>query len=142
MIPQPSKPDLSIVNIKTVPAFPKVGDEVVFTASVINNGTKEIQLGEELLVKFLLDGKEVAYYLSNDIQIPIGGMKMICAQGLNSKNWMAKDGLFKITALIERSAQLDLNIDNHSTTGILKIPNGKVIPLPVYNMLNLNESQR
>ncbi len=142
LIPQPSKPDLSIVNIKTIPAFPKVGDEVVFTASVINNGTKGTQLGEELLVKFFIDGQEVSYYLSNNISIPIGGMKMICAQGLNSKNWIAKDGSFKITALIERSAQLDLNNDNHSTIGILKIPNGKVISRPIYNMLNLNESQR
>ena len=133
---------LSIVNIKTIPAFPKVGDEVVFTASVINNGTKGTQLGEELLVKFFIDGQEVSYYLSNNISIPIGGMKMICAQGLNSKNWIAKDGSFKITALIERSAQLDLNNDNHSTIGILKIPNGKVISRPIYNMLNLNESQR
>lgn len=129
------KPDLSLANIKTIPVFPKIGDEVYFIASLINNGTKATQIGEDHSIKFYIEGKEVATYFSNATTIPIGGMKMICAQGTNNRNWIAEKGEIKITAVIQSLDNKDLNVENNKTEAILEIPNGKAHSLYFHNLL-------
>ncbi len=121
------KPDLSIKNIRTMPAYPKEGEEVVFMASLINNGTESIKKGDNLLVHFYVDGKEVADYYSKLTSIPVGGMDFICAGALN-KNWIASNGKFKVTATIEVADGMELNSLNNTCEAELIIPNGKVIP--------------
>ena len=47
------KPDLSLVNIRTMPTFPKEGEKIVFMASLLNNGTKSTKSGEKSFNSFL-----------------------------------------------------------------------------------------
>jgi beta-glucosidase len=118
-----------------MPAFPKEGDEVVFMVSLINNGTGATKLGDAHLIRFYVDGKEVARYFSKSTTIPVGGMELACAQGLKGKNWKAENGNFKITAKIEVSESKDLNAVNNTCEAELQIPNGKVIPLEIARII-------
>lgn len=130
------KADLSVKNIRTMPAFPKAGDQVVFLASLINNGTGATVKGDSHIIRFYVDGKEVAYYQSKSIAIPVGGMELACAQGLNGDNWMASNGQFKVTATIEIAAERDLNPKNNTCEAELLIPNGKVIPAEIAKIIH------
>ena len=130
-----AKPDLSLRNIRTLPAFPKAGDEVVFMVSLINNGTGATNIGDEHLIHFYVDGKEVASYYSRSNSIPVGGMELTCAEGLKGKNWKAENGNFKITATIEVSESKDLNKANNTCEAEIQIPNGKVIPMEIARII-------
>ena len=129
------KSDLSVRNIRTMPAFPKAGDEVVFMVSLINNGTGSTNFGDAHKIHFYLDGKEVANYYTRSISIPVGGMELACAEGLKSKNWKATNGYFKVTAKIEVPESKDLNPTNNTCEAELQIPNGKVIPLEIARII-------
>lgn len=125
------KADLSIKNIRTMPAFPKVGDEVVFMASLINNGSAATQKGDAHILRFFVDGKEVANYFSKSTAIPVGGMQLACAEGLKGVNWKAPKGKFKITAKIDIAPNKDLCEENNNSEGQLIIPDGKVVPVEI-----------
>ena len=129
------KPDLSVRNIRTMPAFPKEGDEVIFMASLINNGTTSTKKGDLHLIRFYVDEKEVANYHSKSNAIPVGGMELACAQGLKGINWKAANGNFKITAKIEVQEGADLNVQNNTCEAELQIPNGKVIPVEIARII-------
>lgn len=125
------KPDLQVVNIRTMPVFPEVGESVVFMASLINNGTGETKIKDNHIVRFYVDGKEVASYFSKSITIPVGGMEQVCAQGINNVNWTATAGKFNITAKVEVANNNDLIKENNTCEGQLIVPNGKVIPTEI-----------
>ncbi|HLN74024.1 MAG TPA: glycoside hydrolase family 3 C-terminal domain-containing protein [Prolixibacteraceae bacterium] len=129
------KADLSVKNIRTLPAFPKEGEKVVFMASLINNGTAATRVGDSHTIHFYVNGKEVALYHSKSIAIPVGGMELACAQGSKGVNWTALKGKNKITAKIEVSDSKDLNAQNNSCDAELMIPNGKAIPAEVARMI-------
>jgi len=129
------KADLSVRNIRTIPAFPKEGDEVVFMASLINNGTGATNIGDDHLIRFYVDGNEVARYYSNSTSIPVGGMELACAEGLKGRNWKATNGNFRITATIEVPESKDLNRSNNTCEAELQIPNGKVIPVEIAGII-------
>jgi len=129
------KPDLSIANIRTMPAFPKEGDEVVFMASIINNGTGATNVGDSHVIHFYVDDKEVAQYYSKSTSIPVGSMVLACAEGLKGINWKAANGNFKITAKIEVKESKDLNQQNNTCEAELQIPNGKAIPLEIVRII-------
>jgi beta-glucosidase len=135
---QPAAPraDLLVTNIRTMPAFPEAGKPVVFMASLINNGTAATQKGDQHLVRFYVNGNEVAQYYSNTAAIPAGGMLLACAQGTGNKNWTANSGSFTITAKIEVADDKDLNKANNSCEGQLVIPGGKVISTEVYHIIH------
>lgn len=130
------KPDASLVNIRTMPLFPKKGDEVVFMASLINNGTAPIQKGEQISVNFYVNGEKVATYFSKSVQIPVGGMEFITAEGINNNNWMASDGKFEILAQIELGQANELIVSNNECKAILAIPNGRAIPLELTKIIH------
>jgi beta-glucosidase len=130
------QPDLQVTNIRTMPVFPKVGESVVFMASLINNGTGETKKGEDHIVRFYVDGKEVAHYYSKSIGITVGGMEQVCAQASNATDWTATAGEFKITAKVEVSKSKDLIEENNICEGQLNVPNGKVIPMEIVKFLN------
>lgn len=134
---RPSKPkaDLLVTNIRTMPVFPKAGEPVVFMASLINAGTAAIKKGDKHLLRFYIDGKEVAYYYSTNTEIPVGGMELACAQGLNGNDWLASNGKYIITATVEVAASNDLIKDNNSAKAQLNIPNGKATPMDMINIL-------
>lgn len=129
------KADLLVTNIRTMPAFPKAGTPVVFMASVINKGTGALKKGAEYKLHFYVNGKEVAAYSTSNTIIPAGGMDMAVASGSGGKDWIGVDGKYAITATIEIAADKDLNAKNNTCQGELIIPNGKVIPLEIANIL-------
>ena len=133
--PANGKADLMVTNIRTMPTFPKEGEPVFFMASLINNGTAATQKGDKHLILFFVDGKEAAFYYSTSIAIPAGGMELACAQGLNGKNWVAPKGKFMITAKIEVVDGKDLSKENNSCAGQLIIPDGRIIPMEIVNIL-------
>ena len=133
--PAKAKADLLVTNIRTMPAFPKPGEPLVFMASLINAGTAATRAGDKHIVRFYVDGKEVAYYYSNSTSIPVAGMELACAQGLNGKNWITPTGTFTITAKVEVSGSKDLIKTNNTCEAQLILPHGKVIPREIVNIL-------
>jgi beta-glucosidase len=129
------KADLSVKNIRTMPAFPREGEDVIFMVSLINNGTAATATGDPHFIRFYVDGKEVAHYFSKSTSIPVGGMELACAEGLKGINWKAAKGTFRITAKIEVAESKDLNKANNNCEAELQIPNGKVIPVEIANIL-------
>jgi beta-glucosidase len=129
------KADLMVKNIRTMPAFPKEGERVVFMVSLINNGTAATKKGDPHIIHFYVDGKEVAHFYSKSIAIPVGGMELACAQGLKNRNWVASKGKFNITAKVEVAEKLDLNLQNNTCEAELLIPNGKVIPVEIASII-------
>jgi beta-glucosidase len=129
------KADLSVKNIRTMPAFPKEGDDVIFMASLINNGTGPVKSGDTIKVLFYIDGKEVARYYSKMTSIPVGGMTLICARGQRGRNWVASNGIFRVTAEIEIAESKDLNSFNNSCEAELIIPDGKAIPVEIAGII-------
>jgi beta-glucosidase len=133
--PANGKADLLVTNIRTMPTFPKVGEPVFFMASLINKGTAATQKGDKHLIRFYVDGKEVAHYYSTAASIPAGGMELACAQGVNGKNWVAPKGIFTIKAMIDVLDSNDLNKQNNVCEGQLIVPNGRVIPMEIMQFL-------
>lgn len=128
------KPDLSLKNIRTLPVYPKEGNEVIFMASIINNGTAATQIGEKHIVHFYVNGKEVAHYYSDKTAIPVGGMTLASAEA-TGRNWVATKGTINITAKIEVINNQDLNLANNSTSAVLTIPNGRVISTEIAKII-------
>ena len=128
------KPDLSLKNIRTLPVYPKEGNEIIFMASIINNGTAATQIGEKHIVHFYVDGKEVAHYYSDKTAIPVGGMTLASAEA-TGRNWVATKGTINITAKIEVINNQDLNLANNSTSAVLTIPNGRVISTEIAKII-------
>lgn len=129
------KADLEVRNIRTLPAYPKAGEDVVFMVSLINNGTADTKKGDKHLVRFYVDNEEVAYFYSKSLAIPVGSMELVCAQSSAPTNWKATNGSFNITAKIERMESTDLNQGNNSCEGLLTVPDGKVIPITIAEII-------
>jgi beta-glucosidase len=104
-------------------------------ASLINSGTAPIKKGDRAIIRFYVDGKEVARYYSKSINIPVGGMELACAQGLKEKNWVASNGKFSLEARIEVAGNSDLNMQNNACEAELLVPDGRVIPVEVAKIL-------
>lgn len=135
LAPALRKADLLVTNIRTMPAFPKAGESVVFMASIINSGTSDFKKGDAYKLHFYVNGKEVAAYRTENTTIPKGGMEMAVASGLGGKEWISTNGKHEITAKIEVVATKDLNIKNNTSIGELMIPNGRVIPREIAKIL-------
>lgn len=120
--------DLELRNVRTVPAYPEIGDEPIFLASLINRGTREISPEDRFVVHFYVDGKEVAYYHSSQVNIPVGGMLAISAENLRSTVWKAPKGQHVVKAQIEWLGPDDAEEDNNSSLNFIEIPGGKLIP--------------
>jgi beta-glucosidase len=124
----PGKPDLLVKNIRTMPAFPKEGDEVVFLVSLLNRGTAPTKPGDHLQLSFFVDGEEVAVYSSTKLCIPAGGMELICSEGKNGFKFKAKKGKYNVTAKVDqRNLIKETNENNNILECIWTIPDGRVI---------------
>jgi beta-glucosidase len=101
--PADELPDLQVVNIRTLPTFPKTGDQVQFVASVLNRGTAPTPIGKPVEVCFRVNGRCVA--TSSDIRdpIPAGGMALISSSELSAGTspWLARAGSFQVTAEVD-----------------------------------------
>jgi beta-glucosidase len=119
-------PDLVVANIRTLPAFPKVGDRVQFVASVLNRGTGPTTTNKALSVSFRVDGKLVAW--SPDLQqsIPAGGMALICgSQGAGGNaDWTFSQPKFSVQAEADHRHAITETIEanNMNTTKLFARP--------------------
>ncbi|MDX1936591.1 MAG: glycoside hydrolase family 3 C-terminal domain-containing protein [Flavihumibacter sp.] len=134
--PATPKSDLLVTNIRTMPVFPRVGKPVFFMASLINSGTAATKPGDKHVVRFYVDGKEVAHYYSATTEIPAGGMVLACAQGTKGKNWIAANGKYTITAKVEAIDLNERNKQNNICEGQLIIPSGKVIAADIFKIIS------
>ena len=135
LTPAEPRPDLSVRNIRTIPAFPKVGDTVLFMASLINNGTGPTRQGDLHRVRFVVNGQAVAVYQSGSTTIPVGGMQQVCGQAVAGIDWVVPAGTCTITAEAEGVAASDLNLTNNRCVGILTIPDGRVVPAELFDLI-------
>lgn len=119
--------DLKLCNLRTVPAYPKEGDEVYFITSLINDGSLPISKKDKFVVHFYVNDNEVAYYYSDNVVIPTGGMKVVCGENYKPLRWNAQNGKFDIKAELEWLDEDDYNKYNNILSGNIQIPNGKVI---------------
>jgi beta-glucosidase len=84
--PATELPDLMVANIRTLPAFPKVGDRVQFIASVFNRGTGPTHVDQPLDVIFRVNGKVVSTSPTVQQVIPAGGMALVCGSEISAGN--------------------------------------------------------
>ena len=126
------KPDLQIVNITMVPPFPVQDDEVVFLATVINQGTGPSPAGQSHQVTFFVDGTEVSQSIDFDSAIPVGGMALVGANiGFDGKSsWSASQvGTFSLKAEVDADSRIDECIESNNAKSI----DFEVSPAPAIN---------
>ncbi|MDH3268247.1 MAG: glycoside hydrolase family 3 C-terminal domain-containing protein [Ignavibacteria bacterium] len=127
------KSDLLITNLKYFPPYPSVGDEIVFLATVKNQGTSPSPSGTLHKVIFKVNGEEVSLAIEFNESIPVGGMALISADtGLGGKNsWTAGPiGAYDIQAVIDPANIIgEWHEDNNSKSTSLR-----VIPSPPINI--------
>jgi beta-glucosidase len=97
--PAKEHPDLMVTNIRTVPAFPKRGDRVLFVASVLNRGTGPTPANKKLRVSFSVDGHKIASSPALQSSIPAGGMAMVC--GSEGVGWTIGDRAATVRAEVD-----------------------------------------
>lgn len=131
------KPDLLITNVKYFPSYPSEGDEVVFVATIKNQGTAASPTGTIHKVVFKVNGEEVSSSIEFDESIPIGGMKLVSANvGTGQNNsWTAGPiGSYDIQAIVDPENIIDEWHENNNS----KYTSLHVIP-PQPNNIALNK---
>jgi beta-glucosidase len=127
------KPDLIVVNIRSVPPYPKAGDKVIFIASIINKGTGPSPAGTVHGVSFNVDGNGVAYSANVTSSIPAGGMALASATSgpAGSSAWTATSGTHSVSARVDyQNIIAECNEDNNVAYATITLPGGKLIPVP------------
>ena len=112
------KPDLKIVNIRTVPAYPLEGDSVIFLATVLNRGTGASPNGTVHEVTFSVNGRQISKSVEMTNSIPAGGMALVCGNlGINGSNsWIAsKPGTYNVEAMVNSDKIISETIDTNNT---------------------------
>ena len=64
-----------------------------------------LKTGDNLKIRFYVDGEEVANYYSKMTSIPVGGMDFVCAEVLKVKTGLHQNGKFNMTATIDDSGK-------------------------------------
>lgn len=102
LTPAPELPDLMVANIRTLPAFPKAGDNVLFVASVFNRGTGPTSADKPLSVDFRVNGQVVASSPALRQAIPAGGMALVCGSVAPeyASPWAVSAGTFCVQAKV------------------------------------------
>jgi beta-glucosidase len=134
----PLKPDLKISSIRSFPRYPTQGSDVVFLATIKNQGTGPSPAGTVHKVTFRINGIEVSRSIEFTNSIPAGGMALVCAnEGPSGSNvWLSGEvGTYEVEAVVDDNTQIDECVeDNNSYTTSIQ-----VIPVPPTNIA-LNKS--
>jgi beta-glucosidase len=130
------KSDLLISNVKYFPEYPSEGDEVVFIATIKNQGTDPSPSGTLHKVVFKVNGEEVSSSIELSESIPTGGMKLVSANVGSGQNnsWTAGPiGTYEIQATVDPENIIDEWHENNNSknTTIHVIP-----PQPINIALN------
>lgn len=122
-----AKPDLIVTAIKLVPPYPLPGDEVVFLATIKNQGTGASPAGVSHDVAFLVDGLEASRSNGFLASIPAGGMALVGANaGPGDRNtWRAERlGTFTLEAIVDAGNRIDecSEANNRQQTSFAVLP--------------------
>ena len=122
LTPTRELPDLMVGNIRTIPAFPKLGDRVLFVATVFNRGTGPSPANKALSVAFRMNGKEVAWSPNLDRSIPAGGMALVCGSDgpAGSGHCAVETATFSIQVEVDNRQLISETIEsNNLSTGTI-----------------------
>ncbi|HSQ76709.1 MAG TPA: fibronectin type III-like domain-contianing protein, partial [Bacteroidota bacterium] len=111
------RPDLLITAIRTVPPYPVPGQQVLFLATVKNQGSAATQAGFPLNVTFTLGGFPVSYVISPAASIPPGGMALLCGDSgpAGSASWTAGEpGAYAVTATVDPGSTVDECVEGNN----------------------------
>ncbi|MBC8010360.1 MAG: glycoside hydrolase family 3 C-terminal domain-containing protein, partial [Burkholderiales bacterium] len=118
LAPAAPAPDLQIVNLRTLPAFPLEGDPVLFLASVVNRGTAPLPAGASVSVMFQVDGKTVSTSpLRLTEAIPSAGMSLVCgSEGVTGSPapLTAPAGTFELRAEVDAAQATPETIETNN----------------------------
>ena len=131
LTPAAERPDLQVVNIRTIPPFPKAGDKVLFLASILNRGTGPSPAGATLAVNFKVNTQLVAVAVGGTNSIPAGGMALVCSSSAASTlpPWIAGEGTSHVFAEVAGGDAVKETIkSNNSCAATLVLPGGKILP--------------
>lgn len=126
-----AKPDLILTKVWTVPAAPKVGDQVSFLALIVNRGTGPSPAGIIHGISFNIDGPQVCW--SGDLtgSIPAGGMVFACSSGgpSGSDTWTATAGTHTLSATVDDINRMAECIEtNNQLNTSITVSQGKPVP--------------
>jgi beta-glucosidase len=126
-----AKPDLILTKVWTVPAAPKVGDQVSFLALIVNRGTGASPAGIIHGISFNIDGTQVCWSGDLTNSIPAGGMAFACSSGSSSgaDTWTATAGTHTLTTIVDDINRIAECIEtNNQLDTSITVSQGKPVP--------------
>ncbi|NQX01342.1 glycoside hydrolase family 3 C-terminal domain-containing protein [bacterium] len=116
--PAPALPDLLVTHLRTVPAFPIVGEPVRFVATLLNRGTAPTSTAP--VVSFRVNGKPISMAPELRQAIPAGGMTLVC--GSVGEPWTATAGTYSLQAEADSARAIDETLEsNNSATAVRSV---------------------
>ncbi|HEY6953161.1 MAG TPA: glycoside hydrolase family 3 C-terminal domain-containing protein, partial [Bacteroidota bacterium] len=111
------KPDLLLLNVKMVPRYPKAGDNVMFLATVKNQGSKATIQGSPLKVLFSVNGQQIMWTDNYSDAIPAGGMALLCANGgpHSTNQWTMPVDSFNVVANVDPDNAIDECVEDNNS---------------------------
>jgi beta-glucosidase len=121
----PGRPDLLITGLRTVPPYPFPGQNVVFLATVKNQGSASFPGGAPVNVAFSVNGREVCRSTGFTGPIPAGGMALLCSDGgPGGVNYWKSDsvGTYMIGGIVDPDNTIDECVEtNNAATASLDV---------------------
>lgn len=118
-------PDLIISDLTLSPEMPNAGQTVTLTATVKNIGTQSTASGNNLKIKFYIDGTEVA--MSADNTAALAKDATIQLTG----TWIAVAGSHTLTAAVDESNLIVEREETNNTSGAAILVKSVVAPHPI-----------
>jgi beta-glucosidase len=116
----PALPDLSVTNIRTIPAFPVEGEKVHFVATLLNRGTSPTSADNPPVVSFRVNGRPVSTSPEIRQVIPAGGMSLVC--GSTGEPWTAAPGTYSVHAEADSTGEIEETLEsNNSATAVRSV---------------------
>ena len=129
----PGKPDLLITGVRTVPPHPFPGQNVLFLATVKNQGSAPLPAATPVKVSFTVNGSQVCWSGGFTGPIPAGGMALLCSDNGpgNAGTWKADSiGTYTIGGIVDPDNTVDecVETDNSysAVLGVLARPSANL----------------
>ena len=119
--PAPERPDLQIIQVRTVPPFPSAGDPIGFLASVANRGTGPTAATSPPQVQFRVNGRIVGTGVGSQGAIPVGGMMLIGSDS-SSFSWPANSDTLVVESTVD--ARNEIEESDESNNQFRSMPTG------------------
>jgi hypothetical protein len=117
-------PDLAINDISWSPASPTAGDSVIFSATVVNQGSVATPAGVVHGVSFSVNGQEHSWNLSDTASLAPGASRVITANSGSSGSaiWPAVSGAHQVIATVDQDDLIaETNEANNTFTETISV---------------------